>query len=64
MTMENFDIANAEEVDRMINLYDEEAIIYETNRGDVVVVFEDQTIRVFKDIEHAVRKLYKFGYIF
>ena len=57
-------IAQAVEVERMVNFYDEEAIIYETNDGDVVAVLEDQAIRVFDNTDQAINKLYKAGFIF
>ena len=57
-------IAHAEEVERMVNFHDEEVIIYETDEGDVVAVLENQAIRVFEDVEHAINKLYKAGFIF
>ena len=57
-------IAQSEEVERMVNIHDEEVVIYETKEGDVVAVLEDQAIRVFESVDRAVDKLYKAGFIF
>lgn len=57
-------IARSEEVERMINFYDEEVIVYETTEGDVVAILEDQAIRVFANVEHALDRLYRAGFRF
>ena len=57
-------IAHSEEVERMINIHDEEVVIYETKEGDVVAVLEDQAIRVFETVDRAIDKCYKAGFIF
>ena len=48
----------------MINIHDEEVVIYETKEGDVVAVLEDQAIRVFETVDRAIDKCYKAGFIF
>ena len=57
-------IAQSEEVERMTNIYDEEVIVYETTEGDVVAILEDQAIRVFANVEHALDRLYMAGFRF
>ena len=57
-------IAQSEEVERMVNFHDEEVVIYETKEGDVVAVLEDQAIRVFANVEHALDRLYRAGFRF
>ena len=57
-------IAQSEEVERMTNIYDEEVIVYETTEGDVVAILEDQAIRVFANVEHALDRLYRAGFRF
>lgn len=57
-------IAQSEEVERMTNFYDEEVIVYKTTEGDVVAILEDQAIRVFANVEHALDRLYGAGFRF
>ena len=57
-------IAHSEEVERMINIHDEEVVIYETKEGDVVAVLEGQAIRVFETVDRAIDRCYKAGFIF
>lgn len=57
-------ISRAEEVERMIDARDEEAVIYKTDKGDVVAVLDGEAIRFFNNVENAINKLYKAGFIF
>ena len=57
-------IAQSEEVERMINFHDEEVVVYETKEGDVVAVLEGYAIRIFENVDRAINKLYKAGFIF
>lgn len=57
-------IAQSQEVERMINLHEEEVVIYETKNGDAIAVLENQAIRLFENVGCAVDKLHKAGFIY
>ncbi len=57
-------IAQSEEVERMKNSNNEEVVVYVTKNGDAVAVLENQAIRVFENVNFAIDKLYKAGFIF
>ncbi len=56
-------IARSEETERMVNIRDEEVVIYKTKEGDVVAVLENQAIRVYESVVSAISMLYRAGFI-
>jgi len=56
-------IAHSVEVERLKSYLNEEVVIYKTYEGDVAAVLENEAIRVFQDVDTAISKLHRAGFV-
>ena len=53
-----------QELDRMYNINEDEAIIYQTSDKFYLAIINGKSKRIFDTYDQAINKLYKMGYRF